>query len=45
MTEVGHCALAESTLGTLDEESLLLQLGEDKVEMAEMFRPRRAVNS
>jgi hypothetical protein len=39
MAQVTHCALTESTLGTLDDEVLLLQLGEDKVEVAQMLRP------
>jgi hypothetical protein len=30
MAKVTNCALAESTLGTLDDEVLFLQLGEDK---------------
>jgi hypothetical protein len=38
--KIGHGAHAKVTLGTLDEEVVLLQLGEDEVEV---FRPRRAV--
>jgi hypothetical protein len=39
MAKVTNCALAESTLGTLDDEVLFLQLGEDKVEVAQVLRP------
>jgi hypothetical protein len=39
MAQVTQCALAESTLGMLDDEVLLLQLGEDKVEVAQVLRP------
>jgi hypothetical protein len=31
---------AERALGALDDESLILQLAEDKVEVAEVLRPR-----
>jgi hypothetical protein len=39
MAKVTNCALAESTLGMLDDEVLFLQLGEDKVEVAQVLRP------
>jgi hypothetical protein len=43
MPEVGHHALAERTLRLLDEEAVLLQLGEDEVDVAKMLRPCPAV--
>jgi hypothetical protein len=39
MAKVTNCALAESTLRTLDNEVPLLQLGEDKVEVAQVLSP------
>jgi hypothetical protein len=44
MANVTNCALVESTLGTLDDEVMFLQLGEDKVEVAQVLRPWRTVN-
>jgi hypothetical protein len=44
VAQEGHSALVEGTLGSLDEEGIFLQLGEDKVEVVEVFRPRRAEN-
>jgi hypothetical protein len=37
---VSHRSLTEGTLGAHDEELILLQLGEHKVDMAEMLQPR-----
>jgi hypothetical protein len=37
---VSHRSLTEETLGAHDEELILLQLGEHKVDMAEMLQPR-----
>jgi hypothetical protein len=39
MAEVGHDVLTKSTLGPLDDETMFLQLGEDKVEVAQVLCP------
>jgi hypothetical protein len=43
VAEVGHDALTKGALGSLDEEGVLLQLGEDNMEVAEVLRPRQVV--
>jgi hypothetical protein len=43
MAKVGHLPRVEWALGLLDEKSVLLQRGEDEVDMLEVFRPRGAI--
>jgi hypothetical protein len=44
MAEVGDGGGAKGTLGVLDEELVLPQLGEDGAKMAQVIRPSLAVD-